>query len=189
MKEGEGALTQEGDKRIKEDFALWKASKPSEPQWPSPWGPGRPGWHIECSTMANSIFGEDIDLHCGGIDLRFPHHDNEIAQAEAYAQKHQWVRYWLHSGHLHINGRKMSKSEKNFITIKESLLKYTAREIRWLYLLHKWETTMNYVQDSMAEARKYDQKFGEFFVNLKTVLRDNPLKDQIQKFTPDDFVY
>lgn len=105
------------------DFALWKASKPGEPFWPSPWGEGRPGWHIECSAMASAIVGGPIDIHSGGEDLRFPHHENEIAQAEAYYHQScgcnfQWVNYFLHSGHLDIKGRKMSKSLKNFKTIK-----------------------------------------------------------------------
>lgn len=117
--EGEGALgAQLGGKKAACDFALWKNSKPGEPAWDSPWGTGRPGWHIECSAMASDVLGETLDIHSGGIDLAFPHHDNEIAQSEAAFQRHQWVNYFLHSGHLHIEGQKMSKSLKNFITIK-----------------------------------------------------------------------
>ena len=109
------------EKRTATDFALWKASKPGEPAWDSPWGKGRPGWHIECSAMASSIIGSKMDIHSGGEDLRFPHHDNELAQSEAYYHHEgccQWVNYFLHSGHLEIEGLKMSKSLKNFITIK-----------------------------------------------------------------------
>ena len=110
------------------DFALWKKSKEGEPKWDSPWGLGRPGWHIECSAMASTFFNEStIDIHSGGIDLRFPHHDNEIAQSEAYYDSNEWIKYFLHSGHLHIEGKKMSKSLKNFITIKEILKRYTSR--------------------------------------------------------------
>jgi cysteinyl-tRNA synthetase len=108
-------------KRHPSDFALWKAAKPGEPTWDSPWGAGRPGWHIECSAMASSIIGSTIDIHTGGEDLRFPHHDNELAQAEAFYHDQgccQWVNYFLHSGHLGIEGLKMSKSLKNFITIR-----------------------------------------------------------------------
>jgi len=122
LKEGEGALTGEGavsEKKNEQDFALWKKSKEGEPFWDSPWGTGRPGWHIECSAMASSIFKEHpIDIHSGGIDLKFPHHDNELAQAEAYYDCNQWIKYFWHTGHLHIKGKKMSKSLKNFTTIK-----------------------------------------------------------------------
>lgn len=135
--EGEGALTVAADKKCPLDFALWKKVKPGEPSWESPWGAGRPGWHIECSAMASDILGFPLDLHSGGIDLRFPHHDNELAQTEAFYDQPQWVNYFLHSGHLHIKGLKMSKSLKNFITIKKILEKYPARVVRLLVLLHK----------------------------------------------------
>lgn len=116
--EGEGALTANKGKRQASDFALWKArSKPGEPAWPSPWGEGRPGWHIECSVMASAILGQNMDIHSGGVDLMFPHHDNELAQSEAYHGCKQWVNYFIHTGHLHIEGLKMSKSLKNFISI------------------------------------------------------------------------
>ena len=121
LKEGEGDLTVAGDgeKRSDNDFAVWKNSKPGEPSWESPWGRGRPGWHIECSVMASEILGESMDIHSGGVDLKFPHHDNELAQSEAYHGNDHWIRYFLHSGHLTIAGCKMSKSLKNFITIQE----------------------------------------------------------------------
>lgn len=120
--EGEGSLTVSNTKRSAADFALWKSTKPGEPSWPSPWGPGRPGWHIECSVMASAVLGTRMDIHSGGVDLVFPHHDNEIAQAEACHDCKQWVNYFLHTGHLHIQGLKMSKSLKNFITIDVSSL-------------------------------------------------------------------
>ena len=116
-----------GDKRHPSDFALWKAAKPGEPTWPSPWGPGRPGWHIECSAMASAVIGPEVDIHTGGEDLRFPHHDNELAQAEAHYHCEgcsQWVNYFLHSGHLGIEGLKMSKSLKNFVTIRYVLFSW-----------------------------------------------------------------
>jgi cysteinyl-tRNA synthetase len=118
LNEGEGALSSSSGKKSAADFALWKASKPGEPAWDSPWGAGRPGWHIECSVMASAVLGEGMDIHSGGIDLAFPHHDNEIAQSEAFHDCRQWVNYFIHTGHLHIEGLKMSKSLKNFITIK-----------------------------------------------------------------------
>ena len=116
MSAGEG-------KRDARDFALWKAAKPGEPSWPSPWGPGRPGWHIECSAMTRAAFGDYLDLHAGGVDLAFPHHENEIAQWRGSRDDAAgtWCPCWLHTGHLHIEGRKMSKSLKNFITVRELL--------------------------------------------------------------------
>ncbi len=131
LKSGEGALSdKKGDKKASEnDFALWKQSKPGEPSWDSPWGRGRPGWHIECSAMASDLFGDNMDIHSGGSDLRFPHHDNELAQAEAHYGCKQWVNYFLHSGHLHIDGLKMSKSLKNFITIREALQTCSPRQV------------------------------------------------------------
>ncbi|KAJ6164607.1 hypothetical protein N7470_003279 [Penicillium chermesinum] len=121
--EGEGSLSSKtNEKRSASDFALWKSSKAGEPSWPSPWGKGRPGWHIECSAMASARLGAHMDIHSGGIDLAFPHHDNELAQSEAYFHNHeQWVNYFLHMGHLSIQGSKMSKSLKNFTTIREAL--------------------------------------------------------------------
>lgn len=133
LADGEGALSSKtgNEKKGSGDFALWKSSKPGEPSWESPWGPGRPGWHIECSVMASDTLGSAIDIHSGGIDLCFPHHDNELAQSEAYWSKdggHQWINYFLHMGHLSISGSKMSKSLKNFITIREALESgYTVR--------------------------------------------------------------
>jgi cysteinyl-tRNA synthetase len=129
LKEGEGVLTtdNQNEKISEQDFALWKKSKPNEPKWASPWGEGRPGWHIECSAMANHIFGNPIDIHTGGVDLKFPHHTNEIAQSEAFYQKKQWINFFIHTGHLHIEGLKMSKSLKNFISIKHLVKEYSAR--------------------------------------------------------------
>ncbi|XP_030636175.1 probable cysteine--tRNA ligase, mitochondrial isoform X2 [Chanos chanos] len=142
-------------KRDPRDFALWKASKPREPYWESPWGNGRPGWHIECSTIASSVFGNRLDIHSGGIDLAFPHHENEIAQCEAYHQCKQWGNYFLHSGHLHLKGstEKMSKSLKNYITIKEFLQSYTSNEFRMFCLLTKYRSAIDYSPASMNEAR------------------------------------
>ena len=121
MEESEGSLhvAEAGEKRNAADFALWKKSKGGEPSWPSPWGGGRPGWHIECSVMASDLMGDGMDVHAGGSDLKFPHHDNELAQAEAYHGCQQWVNYFFHFGHLHIKGLKMSKSLKNFVTIRQ----------------------------------------------------------------------
>lgn len=158
---------------------MWKKSKPGEPFWDSPWGQGRPGWHIECSAMASEFFKEyPIDIHSGGIDLRFPHHDNEIAQSEAYYKCDNWINYFLHTGHLHIGGRKMSKSLKNFITIKEMLKLYSQRQVRFLFLLHGWDTLMNFHLDtSMPEAVHKERRFHEFFLNVKAFLRQVDIKN------------
>uniref|UniRef100_A0A8C7VKP5 cysteine--tRNA ligase n=1 Tax=Oncorhynchus mykiss TaxID=8022 RepID=A0A8C7VKP5_ONCMY len=143
------------EKRDSRDFALWKASKPQEPSWESPWGKGRPGWHIECSTIASSVFGSQLDFHSGGIDLAFPHHENEIAQCEAYHQCGQWGNYFLHSGHLHLKGsaEKMSKSLNNYITIKDFLESYSANEFRMFCLLTKYRSAIDYSDASLNEAR------------------------------------
>jgi cysteinyl-tRNA synthetase len=178
LHEGEGDLSVSEDrlneKRSQNDFALWKASKPGEPAWDSTWGKGRPGWHIECSVMASSILGESMDIHSGGVDLKFPHHDNELAQAEAHYGNDHWVRYFLHSGHLHINGCKMSKSLKNFITIKDALNKHTSRQLRLAFLLHAWKDTLDYSPNTMKGAISYEKLVNEFFLNVKDILRRLP---------------
>uniref|UniRef100_A0A8D2JI05 Cysteine--tRNA ligase, cytoplasmic n=1 Tax=Varanus komodoensis TaxID=61221 RepID=A0A8D2JI05_VARKO len=175
LQEGEGDLSISADrlseKRSPNDFALWKSSKPGEPSWDSPWGKGRPGWHIECSAMAGSILGESMDIHGGGFDLRFPHHDNELAQSEAYFDNDHWVRYFLHTGHLTIAGCKMSKSLKNFITIKDALKKHTARQLRLAFLMHSWKDTLDYSNNTMESAIQYEKFMNEFFLNVKDILR------------------
>ncbi|KAH9946950.1 cysteinyl-tRNA synthetase [Amylocystis lapponica] len=149
LEEGEGALSAATGRRSAADFALWKASKPGEPYWPSPWGPGRPGWHIECSVMASAVLGDNMDIHSGGVDLAFPHHDNEMAQSEAYHNCSTWVNYFIHTGHLHIEGLKMSKSLKNFITIDEILQKYTARQLRLAFLTQLWNAKVDFSESLM----------------------------------------
>ncbi|XP_076591244.1 cysteine--tRNA ligase, cytoplasmic isoform X1 [Chaetodon auriga] len=175
LQEGEGDLSISADrlseKKSPNDFALWKASKPGEPSWDSPWGKGRPGWHIECSAMAGSILGESMDIHGGGFDLRFPHHDNELAQSEAFFENDHWVRYFLHTGHLTIAGCKMSKSLKNFITIKDALAKNTARQLRLAFLMHSWKDTLDYSSNTMESAVQYEKFMNEFFLNVKDILR------------------
>ncbi|KAI5278548.1 Cysteine--Trna Ligase, Cytoplasmic [Manis pentadactyla] len=175
LQEGEGDLSISADrlseKRSPSDFALWKASKPGEPSWPCPWGRGRPGWHIECSAMASTLLGASMDIHGGGFDLRFPHHDNELAQSEAYFENDCWVRYFLHTGHLTIAGCKMSKSLKNFITIKDALKKHSARQLRLAFLMHSWKDTLDYSSNTMESALQYEKLMNEFFLNVKDILR------------------
>ncbi|KAL1931858.1 hypothetical protein VTP01DRAFT_8914 [Rhizomucor pusillus] len=170
IEDGEGSLGSKlQGKRNPNDFALWKASKPGEPTWDSPWGKGRPGWHIECSVMASAVLGDTIDIHSGGIDLAFPHHDNELAQAEAYYDCKQWINYFLHAGHLHVEGQKMSKSLKNFITIQEALKTYSARQLRLFFLLHQWSAKMDFKQSSMQEAIQIEGTIKNFFDYVKAL--------------------
>lgn len=181
LAEGEGSLTNSTEKRAAADFVLWKKTKDHkedniiEPSWPSPWGQGRPGWHIECSVMSNFALqkfgGGCVDIHAGGVDLKFPHHENEIAQSEGFSGSHQWVNYWLHTGHLNIKGLKMSKSLKNFITIREALEMHTARQIRFCMLLHKYNAPMDYGDSTMVQAVNIEKIFSEFFHNVKALLR------------------
>ena len=169
--DGEGALIQKTtEKRSDADFALWKASKPGEPAWPSPWGKGRPGWHIECSAMASDTLGQQMDIHSGGIDLAFPHHDNELAQSEAFwngagEEKKQWVNFFLHMGHLSIQGSKMSKSLKNFTTIREALDRgdWTPRSLRIVFLLGGWREGVEITDDLVKQGSAWEEK-----VNVRT---------------------
>uniref|UniRef100_A0A8C1NYN5 Cysteine--tRNA ligase, cytoplasmic n=1 Tax=Cyprinus carpio TaxID=7962 RepID=A0A8C1NYN5_CYPCA len=191
LQEGEGDLSISADrlseKRSQNDFALWKASKPGEPSWDSPWGKGRPGWHIECSAMAGSILGESMDIHGGGFDLRFPHHDNELAQSEAYFENDHWVRYFLHAGHLTIAGCKMSKSLKNFITIKDALAKHTARQLRLAFLMHSWKDTLDYSNNTMESAIQFERFINEFFLNVKDILRSpTDITGQFEKWEAEE---
>ena len=174
FEEGEGSLgVKLTGKRDPRDFALWKCSKPGEPFWKSPWGNGRPGWHIECSAMASSVLPQQLDIHSGGIDLAFPHHDNEIAQAEAHFHSRQWVNYFLHAGHVHIEGLKMSKSLKNFISIKEALKRYSSRQLRFLFLQHGWNSTLIYKESSMQAAIAADSTFTNFFANTQAAIEES----------------
>jgi cysteinyl-tRNA synthetase len=182
--EGEGALAGAGgggsggggggsEKRCPNDFALWKRSKDGEPAWDSPWGPGRPGWHIECSAMAcDRLPGAPFDIHAGGVDLKFPHHDNEIAQAEAYYDCAQWVNYFLHAGHVHIEGLKMSKSLKNFVTIGAARAHFTPRQLRMFFLSYAWDAPMDYGIDGMNAAIDREARFNEFFHAARETVRE-----------------
>ncbi|KYK61669.1 cysteinyl-tRNA synthetase [Drechmeria coniospora] len=179
QEEGEGSLSKNlGGKRGAGDFALWKKSKAGEPFWSSPWGEGRPGWHIECSVMASDILGSRMDIHSGGIDLAFPHHDNELAQSEAYfcehgKGEHTWVNYFLHMGHLSISGSKMSKSLKNFQTIQDALsANYTARSMRIVFLMGKWNDGVEISPDMRAQSDNWESTISNFFTNTKSWLAE-----------------
>jgi cysteinyl-tRNA synthetase len=142
------------DERKKDpmDFALWKAAKPGEPSWESPWGPGRPGWHIECSCMAYDLLGETIDIHAGGTDLVFPHHENEIAQSESRTGK-TFARYWLHGAFVNVDNRKMSKSLNNFFTAREILEKYDNEVVRLFMLSGHYRTQINFTMELLDSAK------------------------------------
>ncbi|HNM43330.1 cysteine--tRNA ligase [Plasticicumulans sp.] len=134
------------------DFVLWKAAKPGEPAWDSPWGPGRPGWHIECSAMSKCCLGEHFDIHGGGMDLKFPHHENEIAQSEA-ANGHRFVNYWLHNGFVNVDEEKMSKSLGNFFTVREVLARYAPEVVRLFILSSHYRSPLNYSDDNLDTAK------------------------------------
>ncbi|KAI6224150.1 Cysteinyl-tRNA synthetase [Aphelenchoides besseyi] len=193
LRESEGELSFKQDrlseKRSAADFALWKSSKAGEPEFESKWGKGRPGWHVECSVMSTEICGDKLDIHAGGFDLKFPHHDNEIAQCEAHFDNDDWVRYFLHCGTLRIEGSKMSKSLKNFISIKDALKEYTARQLRLLFLMHNWSDTLDYSSQTMQRALQFEKFSNEFFLNVKDLLRrqksDKP-SDLYLKYGKDD---
>ena len=136
------------------DFTLWKAAKPGEPQWPSPWGPGRPGWHIECSAMSLKYLGQSLDIHGGGQDLIFPHHENEIAQSESFTGVVPFVRYWLHNGLVQLSGEKMSKSLGNLIPVKEALRDYGTDTLRLFVLASHYRSPLTYSKDGLEAMQR-----------------------------------
>ena len=147
-------------KRNPMDFALWKAAKPGEPSWESPWGPGRPGWHIECSAMSSALLGETFDIHGGGRDLIFPHHENEIAQSEGISGK-PFVKYWLHNGFVNINQEKMSKSLGNFFTIRDILKSYNPEVVRFFILTAHYRSPVDFSDQNLKEAQAGLSRFYE----------------------------
>jgi cysteinyl-tRNA synthetase len=151
------------------DFVLWKAAKPGEPHWPSPWGEGRPGWHIECSAMSLKYLGETLDIHGGGQDLVFPHHENEIAQSEGFTGKKPFVKYWLHNGLVQLGGDKMSKSLGNLITIKQALEKYCADALRIFILSSHYRSPLTYSEEGLEAARSAEERL------LRVVSREDPV--------------
>ncbi len=161
----------EYDKEHIGDFALWKAwdEEDGDVKWDSPWGPGRPGWHIECSAMATALLGDQIDIHCGGVDNIFPHHEAEIAQSEGVTGK-KFVRYWLHCAHLLVDGQKMAKSLGNFYTVPDILAKgYTGRELRYALLRVHYRVPLNFTWEGMKEARESLGRIDEWLQRLRQV--------------------
>ena len=166
-----GARVEVGDKkRHPMDFALWKGSKPGEPWWQSPWGNGRPGWHIECSAMSMEFLGKTFDIHGGGKDLVFPHHENEIAQSEG-ANGCQFVRYWLHNGFVNINAEKMSKSLGNFFTIREVLKKYDPETLRFFFLSAHYRSPIDFSDQNLDEARSGLERIYSCLAALDEILK------------------
>ena len=153
------------------DFAIWKSEKPGEPSWDSPWGKGRPGWHIECSCMAHKLLGETIDIHAGGTDLVFPHHENEIAQSEARTGK-PFANYWMHSAYLNINNKKMSKSLNNFFTTREILGSYEAEIVRLFMLSAHYRTPLNFSQELLDSAKSSNERLYNAIGNLESLLEE-----------------
>ena len=170
-----GARVEPGEvKRNPLDFALWKAAKPDEPSWPSPWGDGRPGWHIECSAMSTRALGDTFDIHGGGADLTFPHHENEIAQSEG-ATGHPFVRYWMHNGFVRINDEKMSKSLGNFFTVREILTRYRPEEVRYFILTSQYRSPLNYDDEHLDNARA---ALTRFYTALRELPDAEPAADE-----------
>jgi len=167
MMSAEGALGSE-EKESPMDFVLWKASKPGEPAWESPWGPGRPGWHIECSAMSLKYLGDTLDIHGGGQDLVFPHHENEIAQSESFTGVKPFVRYWLHNGMVQLGEEKMSKSLGNLITIKEALERYSADAVRIFALSSHYRSPLTYSEEALDAAEGGVERL------LRVISRDDP---------------
>ncbi|KAI1171180.1 cysteinyl-tRNA synthetase [Nemania sp. FL0916] len=192
--DGEGSLSKGNSMKRKEShFALWKASKPGEPAWPSPWGRGRPGWHIECSAMASEVIGKTIDIHSGGVDLCFPHHDNEIAQSEAYwftpGCPMRWVNYFIHMGQLRIRGLKMSKSLKNYTTIRDVLSQrsWSARSLRICFLLKHWQYQIEVTDELMQAVASWESKLNNFFLkSLDAWRRSSPKSTLLQELNSTD---
>ncbi|XP_034521367.1 probable cysteine--tRNA ligase, mitochondrial isoform X2 [Ailuropoda melanoleuca] len=175
----------DSDKRHASDFALWKAAKPQEVFWASPWGKGRPGWHIECSTISSLVFGRQLDIHSGGADLAFPHHENEIAQCEAFHQCRQWGNYFLHSGHLHVKGKeeKMSKSLKNYITIKDFLKTFPPDVFRLFCMRSAYRSAIDYSDGTMLEAKQLLLAAAAFVEDARAYMKGQlvcgPVRDDV----------
>jgi len=181
-------------KKNKGDFALWKKSKPDEPKWISPFGfSGRPGWHIEDTAITESHFGPQYDIHGGARDLIFPHHEAEIAQMEAAYDKKPFVKYWLHTGFLTVNGQKMAKSLRNFVTIQNALRDWTPQELRFWYISTHYRSPIDYSKQNLESARKSLERLNEFMRNVKNgkdKFRKNLIEETKKKFLAamnDDF--
>ena len=176
----------EEDKKSPEDFALWKFSKEGEPSWDSPWGVGRPGWHIECSTMINQTLGKTIDFHCGGIDLIFPHHENEIAQSKGVEKNENFVNYWLHNGMLNLSGKKMSKSDGNVKLLNEYIDQYGGEVVRFFFLRAHYRSPQEFSQDLLEESKKTLNNIREYTKDIKSEPVDSKVLEIFKACMNDD---
>ncbi|WP_195971798.1 cysteine--tRNA ligase [Clostridium thermobutyricum] len=174
------------DERKKDpmDFAIWKAKKEGEPAWKCPWGEGRPGWHIECSCMAKNILGDTIDIHAGGMDLSFPHHENEIAQSESLTGK-PFANYWMHSAYVNVDNKKMSKSLNNFFTAREVLKDYDSDVIRFLMLSCHYRVQLNYSKDLLDSAKASVERLYNAIGNLENLIEEV----KVEKMTDEEKTY
>ncbi|MCK8044167.1 cysteine--tRNA ligase [Shewanella sp. 1CM18E] len=179
----------EDAKRDPMDFVLWKMSKPGEPTWESPWGPGRPGWHIECSAMNSKHLGNHFDIHGGGSDLQFPHHENEIAQS-CCAHDTPYVNYWMHTGMVMVDKEKMSKSLNNFFTIRDVLGHYDAATVRYFLLSGHYRSQLNYSEENLKQARSGLERIYTALKDLDLTVTAAPAEEFVAKFKSamdDDF--
>ncbi|MEE0928712.1 MAG: cysteine--tRNA ligase, partial [Acutalibacteraceae bacterium] len=163
------------------DFCLWKSAKPGEPYWDSPWGQGRPGWHIECSAMAGRFLGKTIDIHCGGQDLIFPHHENEIAQSEC-ANGCDFAHYWMHNGYINVDNRKMSKSLNNFFTVREVANVYGYEPIRYLMISSHYRSPINYSTDILEQGKNALERLYTCRDNLDFALKNAAEGGEVPEF-------
>ena len=179
LRPGSRGDADEYEKENVHDFALWKAPKEGEPVWETEIGPGRPGWHVECSAMSSKYLGRTFDIHCGGVDNIFPHHENEIAQSEA-ANGVKFVNYWLHCHHLVVDGEKMAKSKGNFYTLRDVLDRgYDPREVRFLLLSTHYRKMLNFTFDALEQARAGRNRIRDFSFDLRDVKRDGPANPEV----------
>ena len=187
LRAGERVEIDEG-KRDPLDFVLWKSAKPGEPKWPSRYGEGRPGWHIECSAMSNSLLGNHFDIHGGGHDLQFPHHENEIAQSES-CNGEKFVNYWMHNGFVQVNQEKMSKSLGNFFIVRDVLENYRAEEVRYFILGSHYRSQLNYSEDQLDNARAALQRLYAALQDTETVeiSQQSDYQQRFDQAMSDDF--
>ena len=176
----------EEDKNAAEDFALWKFSKENEPYWESPWGNGRPGWHIECSSMIEAILGKTIDFHCGGNDLIFPHHENEIAQSKGAHPKEQFVKYWLHNGMLNLSGKKMSKSDGNIKLLNEYIDEFSGPILRFFFLKSQYRSPQEFNVNLLKESESTLNNLIDFTYGVDSELKSKEVLDIFEDSMNED---
>ena len=176
----------EEDKNAAEDFALWKFSKENEPYWESPWGNGRPGWHIECSSMIEAILGRTIDFHCGGNDLIFPHHENEIAQSKGAYPKEQFVKYWLHNGMLNLSGKKMSKSDGNIKLLNEYIDEFSGPVLRFFFLKSQYRSPQEFNVNLLKESESTLNNLIDFTYGVDSELKSKEVLDIFEDSMNED---